>query len=842
MIANLLQDLRTGARSLRRNPGFALLVVLTLALGMGANAGIFSLINATFLRPLAVPDPEALAFFTDSDGGRGGGPLMPMRLPVASHALFKRLQEDSRVHKTWSGLAAQQSGRTVSVVTRAGEASAPVADAQGRSVSANYFEVFGARATRGRTFAADDQTAVGANPVLVLSHRFWQRRFAGDPAIVGERITVNGTQYTVIGVGPPEFTGSTVGWPDDFWVPLTMHQALARPKLRGAGASWLEQPDQWWLVVFGRLAAGISRATAEAGVNLTLRRFLADHPELLRADAKPESVTMRLEPGAQGVASMRKDLRGPFTLLMTGVGLLLLIVCLNVGHLLLARASRREREMSIRAALGATRPRLVRQLLAEGLLLSGLGAALAVVIAPWVAEGLLSFGDDPRGLGLSVRSDLAVLAFTGGLGAATAVILGLVPAWPIARANLAQALRATAAAITASHARRLFSRGLLASQIAFSLVLLVTAGLLAGSLLRLRSIDKGFDEQHLLMLRIDPRITGLDGARARAVPEAVVARLSAVPGVQSASVSTFGLLSGMSWSRSLTLAPGAPASQEVNVSTNAVTPAFFDTVGMRLLRGRVFTAEDREGSQGVVVLNESAERKLFGGAGGLGRRLYRPGKIPEAMEVVGIVADARTQGVSRPAPPMYYQPIGQQQSDFAASLEVRAAGDPAALADAVVRAAREAAPGLALLKVRTMRAQVDGALAMERILATLSGAFGLAALFLVSLGLYAVIGQWAGQRRREIGLRIALGAPATRVRWLVLRQALALVLVGLAVGLPAAFAATRLLGAAVVGLGAAKPAAFAGAALAMFAVATAAAYLPARRASRVDPMVALRAE
>jgi predicted permease len=841
-LETVARDLRHGLRSLRRSPGYTVTVVLSLALGIGANAAIFSLVEAVFLRSLPVPDPQALVFFSDQDGPRGSGPVAAMRLPALPYPLYQDLVSRNRAEALFSGLAAQQSGHTISVVRRLGVDEEPIAGAAGQAVTANYFEVFGVGAARGRTFTAEDQAAPGLRAVVVLSDRFWRRRFAGDPTVLGSRLAINGTSYTVIGIAPPPFIGSTPGNPVDFWVPLTMQEQLMRPKSEGrTSALWLDQPGQWWLVVFGRLRPAGSLATAEASVARTLQRYLAAHPELLGGGVEPQSVRIALEWGARGMAPLRSALRAPLTVLMVAVGLLLVVVCLNVSHLVLARAIRREREMSIRSALGATRGRLLGQLLGEGALLAAAGAALALVIVPWLSAGLLAFDPDRNDLALDLGRTLPVAGFTAALALATAILLGLVPAWRAGRGSLARALRTTAAALTADRSRRPASRILLVSQIAFSLVLLASAGLLAGTLARLRSADKGFEDEHLLVVRIDPRLGRLGEDGARRLPRALSARLSTLPGVYSASLSTYGLLSGASWTRSLSRSAATPRGEQVPMNTNGVTARYFDTVGMRLLRGPGFTAEGSETTPAVVVLNEAAARRLFGTVNVVGSRLHEHGRIPRDMEVVGVVRDARTQGLGRAPPPMYYVPVGQQD-DFAGSVEIRTAGDPALLAPRVLRLVHREFPEVAVLDVRTMGAQVERTLTGERILATLAAAFALFALVLVSLGLHGVISQWASQRTHEIGVRMSLGTTVGSVRWLVLRQAFALVLIGLALGLPATLASSRLLRGLLSGLRPIDPGTLLASALALLAVATSAAYLPARRASRVDPAAALRCE
>jgi predicted permease len=835
-----MSDLRFAVRQLRRAPGFAAMVVLTLAVGLGANAAIFGLVNALLLRPLPVRDPGQLVLFAPGARGPsrslGSPPESEGRLTFYSYPLYKRLVSES----VFAGLAAQDSGTTTSIVEIGDHDPAAGDRAEGRAVSASFFGVLGLPAALGRTFLPEDETAIGANPVVVLSQPYWRRRFAADPAVVGRHLTINQTLYTVVGVAGGGFVGLDVGTATDFWVPLTMQEALTRTGLE------TNARNSWSLDVLGRLKPGQGLAAAQAAADLTFQRWLAEDPALTRDLEGP--VHLRLDPGATGVSPLRDGFRQPLLILMAGVGLLLLIVCLNVSHLLLARGVGRQREMSVRSALGASRGQLTRQLLVEGLLLAGLGTALGLVLVRWFGDGLLALvasGPAPVPLSLDPGLDGRVLAFAAALGLVCALTVGLVPSWQAARADVQAVLRATAPGTTGG--RRLASRVLLASQVAFSLVLLVGAGLLAGTLVRLRQVRTGFDEEHVLLLAVNTPMTGLSEPQAGVLYDDLQRRVSALPGVRAVSLSVAPVLNegGFSWSMQF---PRLAHEPESCCTFNVVTPSYFDTMGIRLVRGRGIEPSDRGTARRVAVVNRTMARQVFGGEdAALGQPMH-PETMPadHLIEVVGVVEDVRANELKQLPLPTVYLPVAQPHGGplkmFLTSLEVRAAGDPALLADAVRRAVREAHAGLPILNVRTLRGQVERTLMHERLLAVLSTAFGLAALFLVSLGLYGVVSQWASQRTREIGVRMALGASAGGVHWLVLRQALSIALVGVAAGLPAAIAAARLLEGLLFGVSPVHPPTLIGAALVMLAVAALAAYLPARRASRVDPMAALRVE
>jgi predicted permease len=818
MLPDLLRDLRYGLRSLRRSPGFTALVTITLAVGIGANAAIFSLVNFVLLRSLPVRDPGGLVLFSGSFSAGSSGPKLergPIRL--YSYPLYQRLRDDGAAFRE---LAAQDSGHTTALVTGT-DGTAELGS--GRAVSARYFAVLGVPAWRGRTFLPEDETGEGANPVVVLSHRFWLRRFHGDPALIGGRLKIGPTTYTVVGVTAPGFTGTRVGVEvSDFWVPMTMQADLT-------GQRTLDRGGHQSLVIVGRLQEGVSLPAAQAVANAILQRFLEAHPDLLDAGTPPQAVCITLVPGGRGIRPLdQPGVRMPLLLVAAAVALLLVVVCLNVSHLQLARSVGRQREMGVRAALGASGWRLMRQTLAEGLLLALLGGAGAVLATGWFIRGLLSLIPADLPLTIDVGVDPPVLAMIAALALGTTLVLGLVPATQAWRANLQGAMR--------GGARLGLGRLLLVGQVTASLVLLVEAGLLGGSLSRLRDVAMGFEQKNLLLLGLKPSLTTLTPDD---LEGELLRQVTALPGVRSASLSTFPLLDGAharSWAAA---SPGA----SVTVEDTVVTPQYFATMGMTLVRGRGLLTADRQGARLVAVVNETLARRFWGGSSeALGAALHFPGPSGQGpgWQVVGVVADARNDGLRDPAAPNVFRPLAQSPR-LLGSLEVRTTGDPA-VADSVRQAIRAAFPQLPITYVRTMRGQVERALTGERSLAGLTGAFGLTALLLVCLGLYGGVSQWAARRTREIGVRVALGATAMGVRWLVLRQALGIALLGVMVGLPVAVAVARLLRSLLYGLQPTDPGVLAGGALLPFAVAALAAYLPARRASRADPMAALRAD
>jgi putative ABC transport system permease protein len=842
MLGDFLRDLRYGVRSLRRSPAFAVMVVLSLGVGIGANAAVFRLVNAVFLRPLPVRDPDGLVLFSDGASPGLSTVLTAGRLDLFSYPLYLSLRAEEGI---FDGLAAQESGTTTALVRWTGPVEPGSVDhAVGRSVSANYFSVLGVGAHRGRTFLPDDEHGASAQPVMVLSHGYWSRRFGADPQIIGATVTMDGRPITVVGVAPPDFTGTEVGRATDFWVPL-----LANPP------AFLASPKHRWLYLIARARPGTSMAAAQARVNVILQQFLAQNEAdtwfLARQQARRQAVHITLERGATGMSMIRQRFRDPLLALAAGVGLLLLIVCLNVSYLLLARALGRQREVAIRIALGAGRGRLLRQLFAEGLILSATGAAVAGLATHWLTEGLLSRASSgPWQLNVDVPLDARVLGFTAALTLATTLLFGLVPAWR-AWTDLRGKLAATSHLLTTGSSRMLTTRLLLASQVAFSLTLLFGAGLLAGSLGRLRGVPKGFNEEHLLVLELNSSLTGLDKEKSLVLYDEILRRVSQLPGVRMASLSTTTPLSGHGMFRRILLrenvaSAGSEEGLEVGWNAGIVTPGYFETLGMPMVRGRALSREDGANAPRVAVVNEAVVRKFFEGVGALGKRFRFGGDPPERpdIEVVGIVGDAKSRTLREPPQPTVYVPVSQTPF-LLQSLQVRTQedlGDVGSLAEQINRQVRDAHPDLIVQGVRTMRDQRERSLVPERLLVTLWGTFGLAALLLVSLGLYGVMSQWVARRTREIGVRMALGATTSGVRWLIVRQALGIVLAGMAAGIPAAALSARLLKVFLYGVTPMDSSTLGMVASTLLAVSALAAYLPARRASRIDPMAALRCE
>jgi predicted permease len=834
-IETLWQDLHYAFRQLRQSPGFAFVSVMTLALGIGANTAIFSLLNGVLLRVLpGVRSPDGVVLFNDGnyEGSFKTNIPDPGPLPLYSYPLYERLRDHAQL---FGGIAAQQSSTTgVNVQAAGSEADGTANEASGRCVTANYFDVLGVSAFRGRTFRSEDQTAPGANPVLILSYGYWQRRFGGNPAVLGSRLIVNGWPYTVIGVTPPDFMGTKVGAATDLWVPVTMQAQLMRRES-------LLSRDAWWLLVIGRIKPGVSFTQAQANFNVTLQQYFSEvslHRDEL---AGRKLVRIELLPGAKGVSPLRRRFGLSLMVLMAGVGLLLLIACINISHLLLARSIRRQREISLRLALGAGRIRVLRQLLTEGLLFSLLGGIAGLVLGRWCSYGLLHLASPgPVSLAVDVSADARVLMITSLLTIATGVLFSLAPMWHASRIELNASLQAMSRSVSGSIMRRSFGRLLLISQVALSLLLLVGAGLLVQTLRNLKNFDKGFREERVLLVNVGFRLAGLTPVQTMIVYQQLLDQISVLPEVRSASLALQTPLSGNTDTTDISL-PGrtAPWGTDREVEVMVVTPSYFETMGMSLAQGRRLTSDDRANTPKVAVINEAMARKVFDSKA-LHRRFRAGGQEGEST-VIGVVRNAKLLNLRDQVRPVMYLPLAQSP-DFLKSIQIRTVGDPVLLASQIRQIVRNVNPNLPVMQVTTLHDQVDRSLVEERLVAILSSAFGSLALLLVCIGLYGVLSQAVAQRTAEIGVRMALGAERRQVQWLVLREALLLVLFGIATGLPIALVAARGLTRMLFGLSPVDPLILSGACTAIVIVAALAGYLPARRASRVDPIVALRYE
>ncbi len=826
------QDLRYATRSLLHSPAYSAVAVFSLALGIGANAAIFSLLNAVVLRPLPVPDPQQLVQLTYT---------MPTDQAENWNSYFgyPQLERLRAQTQTLSGVFSGVGLGLVNVGVRGNTGTA-----QGDAYTDNFFSVLGLTPQAGRFFAAgEDQDDAS---VAVLSDRFWRSRFAADPSIVGQAITINQLPFTVIGIAPRGFTGLYVGASRDLWVPL---HALSR--LKPDPKRW-QTPFTSWLLIAGRLRPAIPRQQAEAELDLLYRRHLAE--QLAASDRRASLFEQRLvrdshlvlRSAATGtVSSLRHDYELPLKLLLGVAGVVLLISCANVANLVLARASHRRREIALRMALGSGRLRVVRQLLTESLLLSFGGGIAALAIAKWGVAALvrmISTGDTP--LPLDVHPDWRVFSFTATVSLASGILFGLAPAIRGTRVDPGPALKGGARG-AATHSRTL-DRALVIAQVTLSLVLVTGAGLFTRTLQNLRSVNVGYDRENILMFAADAKLAGYPKERAGAIYQQIADKVAALPGVQSSSASVVRPIDDQYYlvdrvrnidGRDL------PENDTIQVAWNASSPGYFATVGIPILRGRDFDLRPGACAFMCILVNESMARKAFPNENPIGHRM-------DDAEIIGVVADTHYNGIQDQPRPVIYRPLFQIQGNMnpamwvgggGISFELRYRADTG-LIDAVRQAVASVDRNLPIFRIKTLRAQTDDSLMRERLLATISNFFGVLAMLLACLGLYGLMAYAVARRTAEIGVRMALGANRGQIVWLVLRGTLWLVGAGIALGIPLSLWASRYAKSLLFEVSAADPLLLAVPVAALLAVAAIAAWLPARRAAKVDPLVALRYE
>jgi predicted permease len=840
MLEAAVRDIRYAARALRRSPGFTAVAVLSLALGIGANAAIFSVVDTLMWKSLPVRDPERLALVSSSG------------VFNVSYALFEALRDGSDAAIDLAAVIRTDRYNVAVSAAGGGRVTIDQGPVRAALVSGNYFAMLGVPTVIGRTLAAADDRA-GADPVVVISDAYWASRFSRAPDVVGRTLTLTGIAYDIVGVAPAGFGGEWVGRPADIWVPIA-----AQPRIMTEIPLGLPNTS---VAAIGRLRPTVAREQAAA---LSQAAFARYQREQIGPNPTPQQEQelargrIDLVPGGRGYSPQRASFGRSLTILMAAVGLVLLIACANIANLLLARSAARRRELAVRLALGAGRGRLVRQLLAESVLLAGIAGALGLLVARWATAVLASFvRADPagRGVGLSLDLDLGPdvrwLGFTAALSLVTVVLFGLLPALRASSASFSNAL--TARGADAGWARGPFAarKLLVVSQVALSLVLLVSAGLFQRTLRNLAAEDLGFARDHLLLVWTLPGQTGGRGAAAADFWQALGERLSSVPGVIAAAASNQGVLNGAEaggGSGPGLRVEGAAAPQTgVPGWRSFVSPGFFTTMGIGLVAGRDFTERDTAAAQRVVIVNQTFARHYFGDRDTVGLHVWFPEDAGAPTEIVGVVRDF-TGGTPREAlqrPGLTYFSYRDKEAARrlrTMTIAVRTSGSPVALAPKVRQALREADPNLPIVKIDTVDEQLGDVLIQERLMATLSAFFGGVALLLACLGLYGVISYSVGRRSTEIGIRLALGATRRGVLAMVLRESLALVAAGMALGVPVTLACARLVAARLFGVSASDPQTIAAAALTMVAVATAAAALPARRAARVDPMDTLRCE
>jgi predicted permease len=831
------QDLRFGSRQLARQPGFALIAILTLALGIGANTAVFSLLNAVLLRQLPVHQPQELAWF-GSAGANGSTVDLPNgAVTLFSYPFFREFRQNNDV---FSDVAAVFS---IPFGTYGRVGGAPgMEKLTAELVSGTYFKTLGINALQGRLFAEVDDQTPGGHPVAVVSYSWWQRRFGLNPSAIGATITLGSTAYKIVGVAPPGFFGLTVLQAPDLWVPLAMEKEIS------PGWNGLENNLFQSLHIVARRKAGISEPQAQAETNALFLRIMSDYAGPQPARSAVDSLRrahVDLTPAATGRSPLRTQVALPLRIVMAIVGLVLLIACANVANLLLARSSARQREIAVRMSIGAGRVRLIRQLLVESGLL-GLTGALAGTALAWGATRALmaiaSQGSEP--FPLDVTPDLAVLGFTFAVAIATVILFGTAPAFFATSVELTPSLKESRGFVS-TRKRSVLSRGLVAGQVALSLVLLAAAGLFLRSLTNLMNMDTGFEKRNVLLLAFDPAAAGFKtDARLQSVMARIEDRVSSLPGVQGASFA-LSVFDGGGWTDSVTV-PGSDSTGE-DVIHNVVGPRYLDVMKMPVLMGRGFSASDNSASRRVAVINETMARRYFAGVSPVGRSFTVNGGIGtpaewQNLQIVGVVKDAKYFTLEEKPMPAAFYPHAQHLPLFLFSFVVRYAGKPTAIVPSIRKAVAEIDPNLPVGDAQSLLEHIDNGVLGRRLVAQLSAFFGGLAAFLACVGIYGVMSYAVSRRTNEFGIRMALGARRGDVLAIVLREALWLGSAGVAIGLVLALASGQLVASLLYGLKANDPLALAAAMLAMMVVVSFAGYLPARRATKINPMAALRNE
>ena len=834
---------------LSKSPGFAALVVLSLALGIGANSAIFSTINALMLRSLPVHDPRSLyllqwrmktnnidPFIADLEGDEGQDERTGGATSYSfSYAAYQRFQKENSVFSDTFAFAANDEQANVGL---GGTASAAVI----QGVSGNLFSGLGVTPAAGRALVPGDD-AKDAAPVVVASYAFWQTRMGGAQDAVGKVISVNGTPMTVVGIAPQEFSGLDPNVKPDLWISLGGYaREWDKNNALDVQSSLFNDDKIWWLGVVGRLKPGVPAAQAVSGLNMLFGQGVHAYVPALPAGADLPQLDMMS--AARGLNSLRDQFSTSLFLLLGMVGLVLLIACANVAGLLMARASARQREIAVRMSMGATKMRIVRQVLTECTLLGLLGGAAALFVAQWASRLLVALLASGRNPTLVLHLDARVLGFTATVSILSGIAFGLAPALAAVRVQPLTTLKQTSGTATQSAKKFRSGRMLVAAQVAFSLLLLICAGVLLRTLQALQRANLGFDRRSVVLFTVRPGLNGYNGQKLASYYDELARRVRAIPGVRSVAYAQRNPI-GEGSSVAMVEVPGyTPAGKRVYAYHHQVGPEYFGTLNIPVLLGRAIGDQDTAASHPVVVINQEFAKKFFHGDSPIGHDLEFGTHVqPRAMQIIGVVGDVKYARIRDDAPPTVYVPYAQARtmSPFS-TYELRIAGDKDAIVRAIDSAALALNPDVPIVNLRTEDEIVDEVLYLERTFAMLSSGFGALALVLACVGIYGTIAYTVAQRTNEIGIRMALGAERANILRMVLRETLLVVGSGLVAGLPMAWLGTRLLTAQVYGLSPHDPLTVAVAIGAISAVTIAAGFVPALRAAQIDPMRALRYE
>ncbi|HEX4322329.1 MAG TPA: ABC transporter permease [Acidobacteriaceae bacterium] len=837
-IESFISDAVYGARALLRSPALTLVALLSLALGIGANTAIFSLLNAVLLRSLPVKDPGQLVLLGTGNGGGIGDTFVDTE--IYSYPFFRELRQKNAVFSDVAAVFSMSSDVHGMLLDSSGQTNGEDEIIHAQLVSGSYFQMLGVQPAMGRALVDADDASEGDHPVAVVSQSFWKRRLNRDPNAVNRKVKLASTVFTIVGVAPPEFFGTKVGESPDIWVPMSMVRSL-HPTWDAYRQNYTQSLD-----LIGRLKPGVSLTEATTNVNLLLQQITQSFPDANLSQknlATLHKSHVLLTPMANGLSSIRGEFSEPLQILMAVVALVLLIACANIANLLLARSTARARELAVRQALGARRDRIIRQLLTESLILSLAGGILGIGFAILASRFLLhvvSGGFET--IPLDISPDLRLLGFTFAVTVATAILFGTVPAFRATRLQLTENLKAGRGRANAG-TRNMFGKALIISQVALSLVLMVGAGLFLRSLANLNKVDPGFNRENVLRLNIDTEPTGFKHEDPALNPlyQQIEQRVAALPGVKADSFSAFTFAEG-SWGEGILVA-GMPNDEDIAVRQNVVGDGYFDTMQIPLIAGRTFGSQDTSTSQHVAVISEHVAKTLFpAGSNPIGMHFGLGSHKPEDdYLVIGIVKDAKMESLNEKPKNINYLSYRQRTWGFG-DFEVRYTGDFNAISATVQQAIKSIDRNVRIVHVTTLDEQVARTMTSNRLVAQLSAFFGLLAVFLSCIGIYGLMSYVVSRRTNEIGIRMALGAERSNVRNLVLREIAILVTIGIAIGIPAALAGDRLVSKMLYGLTGTDPLSLAAATLILLTVALLAGYIPARRASRVDPMVALRYE